>query len=62
VTGQLAGFASSRRAVQFDQRGQQIDLTLSVGSLSETVTVNAESPLIDTKQSSTRPTSTSTPP
>jgi len=53
VTGQLAGFASSRRAVQFDQRGQQVDLTLTVGSVSESVTVNAELPLIDTKQSST---------
>ena len=45
LTGQLTGFAASRRAVQFDQRGQQVDLTLAVGSVTESVTVTAESPL-----------------
>jgi hypothetical protein len=51
VTGQLTGFKSTRRLVQFDQRGQQVDIMLSVGSLSETVTVTADSPLINTQQS-----------
>jgi hypothetical protein len=49
VTGQLAGFSASRRAVQFDQRGQQVDLTLAVGTLTETVTVTADSPLVQTQ-------------
>ena len=52
LTGQLPGFNTSRRAVQLDQRGQQVDMTLAVGGTSESVTVIAESPLIDTKQSS----------
>ena len=51
VTGQLSGFKTSRRSMQFDQRGQQVDLTLEVGGLQETVTVKAESPLIETQQS-----------
>jgi hypothetical protein len=53
LTGQLSGFNETRRAVQFDQRGQQIDMTLGVGSVTETVTVMADSPMIETKQSAT---------
>jgi hypothetical protein len=51
LTGQLTGFATARRRVQFDQRGQQVDLTLSVNGATESVTVTAESPVIDTMQS-----------
>ncbi len=51
LTGQLQGFKSTRRSVQFDQRGQQVDIMLSVGSFSETVTVTADSPLINAQQS-----------
>jgi Carboxypeptidase regulatory-like domain len=51
VTGQLPGFAASRRAVRFDQRGQQVDLTMAVGTSSETVTVTAEASLVQTSQS-----------
>ena len=47
VTGQLLGFTTSRRAVQFDQRGQQVDLMLPVGGLQETVTVVGESQTIN---------------
>ena len=47
VTGQLPGFTTSRRAVQFDQRGQQVDLMLPVGGLQETVTVVGESQTIN---------------
>ena len=53
LTGQLSGFATSRRAVQFDQRGQQVDMTLSVGGVSESVTVVADAPMVNTQQSST---------
>jgi hypothetical protein len=52
VTGQLPGFAASRRAVQFDQRGQQVDLKLEVGTSTETVTVTADAPLVQTSQAS----------
>ena len=53
LQAQLSGFNETRRAVQFDQRGQQVEMTLAIGSTTETVTVMADSPLIDTKQSST---------
>jgi len=53
LTGQLSGFNETRRAVQFDQRGQQVDMTLGIGGVAESVTVMAELPLIDAKQSST---------
>jgi hypothetical protein len=53
LTGELSGFTSARRSLQFDQRGQQVNMTLEVGSLAETVTVTAETPVIQT-QSSTR--------
>jgi hypothetical protein len=51
LTGQLAGFVAARRRVQFNQRGQQVNLTLAVGSMTETVTVTAESPRLDIMQS-----------
>ena len=53
LTGELSGFASSRRRVQFDQRGQQVDLSLAVGNVSESVTVTAESPVVNTSTSET---------
>jgi Carboxypeptidase regulatory-like domain len=52
LTGQLTGFAAARRAVRFDQRGQQVDLTLAVVNASEMVTVTAESPALNTRQAS----------
>jgi len=51
LSGDLQGFVTTRRAVQFDQRGQQVNMTLAVGSVSETVTVTADTPLIQTQQS-----------
>jgi len=50
LTGQLSGFATARRRLQFDQRGQQVNLTLAVGSMTESVTVTAESNVINTMQ------------
>ena len=51
VTGQLQGFSSARRSFVFDQRPRQADLTLNVGGVQETVTLNSEAPLIDTRSS-----------
>jgi hypothetical protein len=52
VTGHLNGFSDVRRSVQFDQRGQQVDLVLELaGGLAETVTVTAAQPTADTAQS-----------
>ena len=52
VTGQLTGFATSRRTLQFDQRGQQVDMSLGIGSVAESVTVTANTPLVQTARSS----------
>ncbi len=51
VSSDLAGFASARRTFTFDQRPRQVDFTMRVNALSETVSVEAEAPLIDTKTS-----------
>jgi hypothetical protein len=51
LTGQLTGFTAARRGLQFDQRGQQIDLTLAVGSVNESVTVMADTPMLNTQTS-----------
>jgi len=48
VTGQLAGFAGIRRSLIFDQRPRQVDFVMQVGGLTETVTVTAEAPYVDT--------------
>ncbi len=48
VTGQLEGFTRVRRSVVFDQRPRQVDMTLAVGGIAETVTVTAEAPVINT--------------
>ena len=53
VTAQLQGFGTSRNSFVFDQRPRQADLVMLVGTLSETVTVTAAAPVIDTTSSST---------
>ncbi|HVD93511.1 MAG TPA: carboxypeptidase-like regulatory domain-containing protein [Vicinamibacterales bacterium] len=55
VTGQLPGFKTERRRVQFDQRGQQVDMMLAVAETSDTVEVRAASPTTDTRQANIRP-------
>jgi hypothetical protein len=52
VTGQLPGFVTVHRNVQLDQRGREVDLRLEVGGVTESVTVMAEAPVINTRQSS----------
>jgi len=53
VTGSLTGFKSAQRSFAFDQRPRQADLTLEIGAVSETVTVSADAPVIDTRSSTT---------
>jgi hypothetical protein len=51
VSGQLSGFTTIRQTVNFDQRPRQVNMTLSVGSAAESVTVTAEAPVINTSTS-----------
>ncbi len=53
VEAQQSGFANVRRSVVFDQRPRQVDMTMRVGALSETVNVTAEAPVIDTRSAET---------
>jgi hypothetical protein len=53
VRAELQGFQTSQRSFVFDQRPRQADLTLQIGGVSETVTVTAEAPLINTRSSET---------
>ena len=53
VESQVSGFKTVRRSVVFDQRPRQLDMTMELGGLSETVTVAAEAPVIDTRTSET---------
>jgi hypothetical protein len=49
VEAQMSGFATARRSLVFDQRPRQVDVTMKLGSVTETVNVTAEAPLIDTR-------------
>ena len=53
VEGQLYGFKTVRRSVVFDQRPRQLDMKMEVGGVSETVTVTAEAPVIETRTAET---------
>jgi hypothetical protein len=47
VTGEMAGFVTVRRTFAYDQRARRVDFHLPIGTVSETVTVQAEAPLVD---------------
>ncbi len=49
VTSQLPGFKTAQRSVAYDQRPRQIDFQMAVGGASETVTVTADAPLVNTQ-------------
>ena len=49
MTAQIPGFASESRAFVFDQQPQQVDFTLPVGALSETVSVAGQSVKVEGK-------------
>ena len=46
ITGQIQGFKTMRQTFMYDQRPQQVNLTMAVGDISETVTVTADAPRI----------------
>ena len=48
LTAQLAGFASVRREVAFEQKPLEVDFVMRVGSLTETIMVSAETTQADT--------------
>ena len=47
VTSQLPGFKTAQRSLVYDLRPRQIDFQMAVGGVEETVTVQAEAPLVD---------------
>jgi len=51
VSSQLSGFRTAQRSLAYDQRPRQVDFQMAVGSLAETVNVEAEAPLIDMRSS-----------
>jgi hypothetical protein len=53
VQAQMSGFATVSRSLVFDQRPRQLDMAMSLGGVSETVTVAAEAPVIDTRSAET---------
>jgi hypothetical protein len=50
VEAQMSGFATARRSLVFDQRPRQVNVTMKLGGVTETVTVTAEAPVIDTRK------------
>jgi len=49
LTAFLSGFASVSKSFSFDGKVHQEDLTMRIGSVSETVTVTAETPTVDVR-------------
>jgi hypothetical protein len=50
VTSELAGFQSNVVTFPFDGSGRRLEVAMQVGAVTETVTVSAESPIIDQRQ------------
>jgi hypothetical protein len=48
LVARTPGFKQAQRSFVFDQRPRQADMVLEVGSMTETITVTAESPAVDT--------------
>ena len=53
VSSQLTGFNTVKRSLVFDQRPRQIDFQMEPGGVTETVTVTAEAPLVQSSSAST---------
>jgi hypothetical protein len=49
VSATLAGFQTAGTAFGFDQRPRQLEIEMVVGSVTETVTVTGETPMVDTR-------------
>jgi hypothetical protein len=50
LTARLAGFTTQHREWSFDRSPVRVDFTLSIGSVAETVTVAAATPVVDTQR------------
>ena len=48
VTASLAGFTTVTHDFDFDRRSRQITIEMTVGSVTETITVTAEAPMVNT--------------
>jgi hypothetical protein len=55
ITAQLEGFKTTRRSVAFAGPGQQVDISLPLGSITETVTVSSDSARLDARQEAAAP-------
>ncbi len=53
VTSQLSGFKTAQRSLVYDQRPRQIDFQMALGGVEETITVQAEAPVIDMRSAET---------
>jgi hypothetical protein len=53
VTAELGGLGTNRQTFQFNQQPRQVDFVMSVASLQETVTVQAEPPVLNSSQTFT---------
>jgi hypothetical protein len=51
VIGQLAGFKTARRTLIYDRQPRQVDLQVAIGDVTETVTVEADAPLVSSSVS-----------
>ena len=53
VTSQLSGFKTAQRSLVYDQRPRQIDFQMALGGVEETITVQADAPVIDMRSAET---------
>ena len=60
VTSQLSGFKTARRSLVYDQRPRQIDFQMALGGVEETITVQADAPVIDMRSAETSQTFSTT--
>jgi hypothetical protein len=53
IASELTGFVTQQRSVTFDQQPRQVDFQLAVAAVSETVTVTADAPQVNTSRGMT---------
>ncbi len=51
VSAELSGFTTNRTSFQFNQQSQQVDLVMNVSGVHENITVQAETPMVNTQTS-----------
>jgi len=62
VTSELSGFSRGQRFLTFDQQPRQVDFQVGASGVSETVTVQAEAPLVNTQAATSSVRSSNEPP